>query len=662
MISACSELFLSLRIASASFDLRRGTRDAFTEQSTLTAIGNRDDRGYTIGTQIAYGQFLFELLRMDKFLLDTIIADADPKIWRGGGLNQRQAKKYISRELRTMESKTDRSAGGNVGGGIVFNKILSERNQWIAENEVRLHKCWGESGIARDIYEFLTYVPSNIVWHCYLNAIPRAIADRATTRLERGGYGGGDGPHFMVMQHHGGRSALAMFVFSKGAQEFRQIIKLSDGKRIQHEAENYRKYVRYNVPLSARLPYSGLAFEADGDTTYYTHTFGDSLPMSRRSYGTLVSDLIAGTRDEVGPVTFLAKVADLIWAATRQKGAANTADQQMVKDFEAAIDYQFQHNTSRWKAWVGTGKWVPAGKGVTNVVREITRIQLDGVSMLTKIENSAEDPGKKHDQMAKQCIEKFAGHSIDKVVGTLLEFDREGADLHVMNADGLGAIIHGDLNGRNLVWSQDYLKFFVIDFERVGMGFDGAVQLRLTFSLLSDLVDEAYQREKFGPGVLDEVLSKRKSEMNVIIEDVTGGINHIGLIMSRVQLWAAETAPSVDLSFPAQDAVSAKAISTMLNENVFSKGNGSFWAFSLTMTAAKQFEYALRAIDDPCADTLERLTKDSIDRDLHGLNFYGYYTDEELRSKHHDKFVFGKVSRALFAYQALARILYPDLD
>ena len=68
-----------------------------------------------------------------------------------------------------------------------------------------------------------------------------------------------------------------------------------------------------------------------------------------------------------------------------------------------------------------------------------------------------------------------------------------------------------DLNSRNLVWSNDYLKFFMIDFERTRPGYYGADQLRLSFSLVCELASEAYRRENFGRAAgLDVVEDRRR--------------------------------------------------------------------------------------------------------------------------------------------------------
>jgi hypothetical protein len=651
VIDACSNLLLGLHLSSASFDIKEKIRDAFSDTSTLPRIGNHV-AGKSSRTPIAFGRFCFELLRVDRDRLLEIIESPNQRIWAGSGLSKQDAKDYVAQELQHMPGGPDdaigeRRNGDDRGPRVVFDSTLRARDKWIAENETRLHTIWDKSGIAGDIYEFLAHVPSNIVWHCYLNAVSRAIADRA-------GAGEAVEPKFMVMQH-GGRSALAMFVFSRGPQEFRQIIKLSDRDKIWQEAENYRKYVRYNVPLSARLPFSGKAYEADGNTE---DSAGDieSIPISSRSFGALVSDLIAGSRDEEGPVTFLHKVIELVNVEKRAV-SRSSSNGNPIDDFRAAIKYQFENNTSRWQVWTDRDKWVPNGSGVDNTVREITRIHIpDEQSSIEKIDSRLGVYEFEYEHALRVALERLVRLPFDAVSKAMHQFDRAGTHLAAMNALDLGSIIHGDLNARNLVWSKDYVKFFMIDFEKVRLGFFGADQLRLAFSLLADLSVEAYQIWNRSPAVGDEEVSRHVSQAGKIADDLGKAVEYAGAIVLAVKNARNTGVGPIHIPRAPDDSVSAMAIEEMFKTTKLRKENSDFWLFAIAMTSIKQLEYALRDVDESCLEMLTRMQNGTVQE----YNLYKYYTSAELREENYNRFVMGKIARVLFAYRAFARVVNPQ--
>jgi Phosphotransferase enzyme family len=655
VIDACSSLLLGLHLSSATFDIKEKISFAFRDTSTFPAIGNRTDG---LVSKIAFGSFRFELQRLDKTVLIDIIKSPNAKIWTGDGLSQADAESYIAEPLAHMPGAPDNLAGDQYNDDqlhITFDRILRERNAWIVKNEAKLHQLWDESGIALKLYEFLANVPSNIVWHCYLNAVSRAIAFRTGQEVE---------PQFMVLRH-GGRSALAMFVFSSRPHEFRQIIKLSDRARIRQEAENYRTYVRYYVPLSARLPSTGKAYEADGNIGEIAR--GTKPRTSRASSGALVSDLVAGSpREEFGPVTFLNKIVELIVTSHTDRevepepglAAKESQPDQVIDEFRSAIKYQFDNNTRRWRNWPGGRSWVRERMNVIDTLREITRIQVKGEeNSLERIDHRLTARESDHDRIAAELFEKLTATPYTTVSKIMWDFDFFGPQLQTMDASTMvpSSIIHGDLNARNLVWSQDYVKFFMIDFERVQLGFYGADQLRLVFSMLSDLLVETYQMEKFGPTVSDGEVSRRIQDVGKVAADVGKAATYMGSIALAVKNSRGAEAGSVVIPDPPSDSISAIAIKEIFDTVKLQKETGEFWIYVIVMMAAKQLEYALRDIDESCIEALGRF----LDKDpsIGGCyNFYAYYDISELKEGKHDKFVMGKIARALFAYRTLAVI------
>jgi hypothetical protein len=639
VIDACSALLLGLQLSTATFDIKQSIRDAYTDESTLPAIGNAPKRGRAL-SKTPFGKFRFELLRVDRKLLMAIVKSTNGRIWDGSGLTQADAQKYLGDVLEKMPGGDDMDVGDERDdeeeSRATFNKTLGDRTRWINEHESVLHTVWSESGVAGDIYEFLSNVPSNIVWHCYLSAVSRAIAFRTgPTSVVK--------PSFTVMKH-GGRSALAMFVFSSAPHEFRQIVKLSDRKRISQEEANYREYVRYSVPLSARLPSSGKAYESDGNISDSRAKIGKIL-RGKRSFGALVSDLIAGSRDEQGPVTFLKKVNELI-------GAGVQAGKE-IEDFQAAIKYQFDNNVSRWKNFKS---WLSGDYNVEDAVRDITRVRVEEERSLDKIESRLKSPAAgSTDYLMKEVAERLTGARFEPILKKLRHYDEHGANLDRGIAAALGSVIHGDLNAGNLVWSKDYVKFFMIDFERVRVGFQGADQLRLAFSLFSDLVVDGYLTAKTGPSIGRRDIRSYIEQIGRINSDVTMAIDYARSIMVSVKNAPGDSASQ--LPDPPSNSISAIATKEIFSTFPLQKHQFEFWSFAVTMTAAKQLEYALRELDASCYEALGLLSSTEPKSEDTKFNFLVYYGEDDLVAGKHDRFVLGKIARVLFAYRALAKMI-----
>jgi hypothetical protein len=673
LINACADLLLGLRLSSSGFDIKAKIRRPFSDSSTLPAIDGGKE----------FGQYCFELMRIDKVLLDAVINSDEPRIWQAAelapgqsvDLTREEALKYIYEPLNVkgleMPGDLDDVAQDKGGEWIRFDKILRRRQLWIRANEQRLYEIWEDSKVATKIYDFLTNIPSNIVWHCYLSAIPRAIAERTIPandddELRSVFPAVGDAasqnvnPTFQVMQH-GGRSALAMFVFSTATNQFRQIIKLSDHERIGMEADNYRKYVRYQVPLSARMPMSGKAYEGDGNTLESTRKIGD-MDVSGRSFGALMSDLIAEADSRARPVTFLRRVVTIIEESAPPAGGKKKNKGElraMIASFEAAIHYQFENNTRRWRELAPNTNWYGENT-VMAAVRAVTRITSDGEDKLRTL-TSWFDGDSVPQTLFRSLAEHLTSAPFSALSEQLGQVERRPLDVDMIDAPKLGSIIHGDLNARNLVWSQDYVKFFMIDYERVGLGFYGADQLRLAFALLSDLTVEAYEADNLLPTAREARVQQQVNWFDTLLADLNAGITHLVKIVRRVE--EASDLSNFKFDPMPEPTVTGAAIAAILNEKMFSKGSRNFWLFAITMTAAKQLEYAVRDVDDSCVDAM-RYIMANIDRlkpDQNPFNLSRYYEINALRDPKHNKYVFAQISRALFAYKVLSCVLGFDI-
>src|SRR6185295_11923146 len=112
--------------------------------------------------------------------------------------------------------------------------IASSRRDWIRAHERHLLDAWdAEIG---NIEKFLSAIPANPMWYCYLNAIPRVLASRSMARTTD--------LHFSFLDP--GFSALAMFVVSV-TNEIQQVLKLSTKEKIEREYRQYTDWVRYRI-------------------------------------------------------------------------------------------------------------------------------------------------------------------------------------------------------------------------------------------------------------------------------------------------------------------------------------------------------------------------------------------------------------------------------
>ncbi len=145
--------------------------------------------------------------------------------------------------------------------------------------------------------------------------------------------------------------------------------------------------------------------------------------------------------------------------------------------------------------------------------------------------------------------------------------------------------------------------------------------------------------------------------MEELVHDVDDGIHYIGQIMKGLQNWVDHPRKKFVLGQPKNESVCARAISKILDTDILFGNYGYFWIYAFRMTAAKQFEYALRGIDDSCKETLKILLASLDEETPSTLNFYDHLQKSEIVSSEHNKYVLGKIGRALFAYKTLAIVI-----
>ena len=114
----------------------------------------------------------------------------------------------------------------------------------------------------------------------------------------------------------------------------------------------------------------------------------------------------------------------------------------------------------------------------------------------------------------------------------------------LQSLDRIACIIHGDLNGRNLTWSDNYEKFFLIDFEHVNRGFWGADQLKLACSILSELASDELS-------VIDTADRGRQDKLRLLHINVMNCLNYLDRFADQLYNGndKSEAAPTITPAF-----------------------------------------------------------------------------------------------------------------
>jgi hypothetical protein len=137
--------------------------------------------------------------------------------------------------------------------------------------------------------DFLEAIPENFTWSSYLMCLSQTLGDRISPYA--------DGPEFSRMMP--GFSATGMFI-ARVHGELRQVVKLSSAERVDREADNYRKWVRYRLVNAAKIPNGAFDFETSGWKGRESGILReksmafDFRHVEEDADGILVSDLVSG--------------------------------------------------------------------------------------------------------------------------------------------------------------------------------------------------------------------------------------------------------------------------------------------------------------------------------------------------------------------------------
>lgn len=620
LVDASASLLSYIKLGSHSIDYSERLKEAFGG-IVIQPIGD-----------VPYWKIVYELLRLDHLAAKKILECKDERLWRKSSLVQRKVRERVLKIVRMLDD--DNLADDQVA---LYRWLRSQNTvELIDEN-------WSDN--IQDIHKFLVAVPANDIWYCYLGSIARALSGRRFQVSKP--------PIFT--QFHPGYSALAMFIVNAEFQTA-QIAKLTTKDKLRLEETNYREFVRYKIPLAARIPANGIAFDTLGFTQEKkaTRNFRDI------GYGVVVSDLITGVRDlnTPTPMSFLSLCADLM------NEDSNEGKRQALAIAEA-IEHHFTENIKIWIVEGGQdwGKQDSDKREKSKVAALIERLTGTGAKKdLYAIESSQVNIDKRLENIKNslpeipdlpnailrmlnatcQYFERYVKHS--SADGNDIDFgpfssmndlvqelkkrrpnqagDGEHADMHDPH-HFKPSYVHGDMNGNNLTWAANYNRFVMIDFENIQLGFVGVDQLKLLASMICETVMTArrLRRERTGSSVIDNQAVRDIEHYNMIslVKLVPWLISKVIQVGDRPKHKRAETLKELSVKAKEAKASLLEVALAIIRTIEFDKldlptsNEQLFWRWTLRNLFYRQFEYAYRDIDTRHIDALEAVRK-SIDK------------------------------------------------
>ena len=524
------------------------------------------------------------------------------------------------------------------------NRALRERRQLFMERMEQIREAYKKID-ALKVYNFMAACPPNYVWSGYLRSISHALGDRAVStdpRFRR------IGPGF---------SADAIFMAAVDG-ELRQIVKLSTWEKLYTERRKYREFVRYKVPFAARIPATAYAIESRGYRGLNAAKNGNaSLPVDYTpgppdydTFGALVSDLVDGKTEGGAPqsIAFLDLVAQHL---LRDHQLNRTVVPSRKKLLDALQDHFFvsislwrkltDNQKIAWRASLGLSD--PTPQLHSAIVRKAFRLEEFDVEPQSRISRSIERLREQdqrtlydilkglhswlHSIQEKQPhhIMQFGGVDdsncrlsyIVERIQKLIEEPTAGFKIGTPDLDSIQAIVHGDLNARNLAWAGAFKRFFLIDFEHVDYGFQGIDQFRLVMSLTADMWTACMERLPSKSGGLRtkyEKVGDAIEQALILIDKFTDAMTD-----KRFSTKEAYEEKGPGLRKEAQAQFFARAIATILStianrprssddvrfEDLEDAGP-DWWRFMAFAASAKEFEYSLRDMDKKMATSLSQ--------------------------------------------------------
>lgn len=446
--------------------------------------------------------------------------------------------------------------------------------------------------------EMLTAVPSNFTWESYRECLAGAFAERA--RLED--------PDFSRMNPGFSADQILMAAFGS---ELSQVVKLSSAQKLTRERDRYQLYVRYRITAAARIPSYALTIDSRGVKGRDSGLAGRwTAAVDREGFGSLISDLIAspsGNGADAPPTLadYFAKFAAQSEQTVTEDLCAKICTEIPRHFFEARNNWRRLRESEIDSALKGLG-----ASGVK------TPRELISYSMITKSDASGDyvkfrdvmikadrDPqGNRWGDNEKNSIAQIIKLAIDEYdrmhdrsprwdIGAVESYlDRTSfrevsaasldqpfvtADLAASSAGRTFGVVHGDLNGANLVWSEGFNGFFLIDFEHCHLSLEGVDQWRLATNLLCNVIINWLRA--FDEKTIDGRMSTHG--INEQVKNLVSSVVNCAYIIDRLTDVANAPCGQIDESSPRskmfKDIPAARIIRAILESLVMKSGANS---------------------------------------------------------------------------------------
>jgi hypothetical protein len=641
-------LLRSIHHPNASIDYEYKIRNTFTEDVEDVLFTGSDKE------TIHLAEFLFHIIRLDGTHFTEIVQDE---------CCERIGLDYVDRPFLTALRLAHKAIVAGIddaaidAGGILAT--LRERRMKFQHAQKELQGQYRNLGASR-VKEFLAACPSNFVWSGYLDACAQALGDR------------GESQHLDFGRIGAGFSADALLMVAK-QDELAQIVKLADEEKLRSERNNYRDFVRYKVPFAARVPFRGYAVDSSGAMGRKSEDADGPLlrPSEENgalfvSYGALVSDLVASGQPNRGDRRH--KVETLLALVSRLCDQPGELRAIVLR----AISYQFTVGVKLWKEVRHTDReeimLSLAGNPFTdqNAVLRCYRLSRANGEKLFDVGNHRmwRALGREPERYARMVLEPF--DYVRKFIGSRIlpgQSEREQARLSEVRLECLDdlrdlirrilvqssrpiavldgwlatrlarlAIIHGDMNGRNLVWASAFERFFVIDFEHTGYGLWGVDQWRLVFSLIADSVYERLRDVKRNDSTRPAVVAKVCNELCqtiAFIDKVTdyfeyastdqmavlGGFANQEMYSGQGDWFLISVVGTIISSIIEGGDGERPDVLSDLSRLRESARNGEPWLLMARSAAAKEFEYTFRDITPSMIEGIANVFEKAVHRE-----------------------------------------------
>ena len=464
IVSLVSSIFKTIRMGDLTTDYVSAIREAYRINKNNTICKNAKDYGE--------GSLKFDLSRISWFDLKNYFKTYSEKFYlpKTPGEDQKAINGFINLLRDGIKDFENESP----------EKIHSQKLEFLNLNKDNIIDEFKKSSDEKLLTEeqkeifidFIQLCPSDVTWHCWVGAIRAVLESRNLYHKDEINSSG-----LIFKIAIPGYSALELLMVS-ASNEISQVIKLGHEEKLRTEKNQYQKYVRYQILYAARIPQDGFAYECNGS--------GDE----GFKYGALVSDLVTGLDKTVSTL--------LNHTSPPSKLNKNTTpiDHISPEILKTAIEHLFNVNLTPWYSpknqamedgdlenFTGDDLIEYTSRCTGNIAniknwndlldKDTTNINSESIKCLNATVESFSDIFCKTKKNAPTFFKKIQLNSSRKLTEMEDVFDY--------------SVIHGDLNSRNLIWSDVHKNFFIIDFENIKSGFYGADQIFLFVSMICEI-------------------------------------------------------------------------------------------------------------------------------------------------------------------------------